>query len=86
MAVRGLAGVQRPFQSLVVHVIPRAPPLYLSLTVPDASSAARCSGPLAELCAWLIAVTSAVPGQINVKMEVSHGPVVETLPERSVAV
>lgn len=41
---------------------------------------------LAALCAWLTVVTGAEPGQINVAIEVPHGPVVETLLERGFAV
>ncbi len=41
---------------------------------------------LAELCAWLIAMTGAEPGHINVGIEVPHGPVVESLLERGFAV
>jgi transposase len=37
---------------------------------------------LAELCAWLLAVTGGEPAAIAVGIEVPHGPVVETLLER----
>jgi hypothetical protein len=41
---------------------------------------------LAELCDWLLAKTGAPPSAIAVGIEVSHGPVVETLLERGFAV
>lgn len=41
---------------------------------------------LAAMCAWLIATTGAEPGQIDVGIEVPHGPVVETLLERGFVV
>lgn len=41
---------------------------------------------LSEMCAWLIAATGALPGEIAVGIEVPHGPVVETLLERGFAV
>ena len=41
---------------------------------------------LNQMCAWLIATTSATPGEIAVGIEVPHGPVVETLLERGFAV
>ena len=37
---------------------------------------------LAELCAWLLAMTGAAPTVIAVAIEVPHGPIVETLLER----
>jgi transposase len=37
---------------------------------------------LAELCAWLLTITGAVPAAIAVAIEVPHGPIVETLLER----
>jgi transposase len=37
---------------------------------------------LAELCAWLVAMTGAEPAAIAVAIEVPHGPIVETLLER----
>ena len=37
---------------------------------------------LAELCAWLLAMTNAEPAVIAVAIEVPHGPIVETLLER----
>ena len=37
---------------------------------------------LTDLCAWLLAITGAEPGEIAVAIEVPHGPVVETLLER----
>ena len=37
---------------------------------------------LAELCAWLLTVTGAVPTAMAVAIEVPHGPIVETLLER----
>ena len=37
---------------------------------------------LAELCAWLLTLTGAVPAAIAVAIEVPHGPIVETLLER----
>jgi transposase len=37
---------------------------------------------LAELCAWLLAVSGGEPAVIAVSIEVPHGPVVETLLER----
>src|SRR5215467_10966769 len=41
---------------------------------------------LAELCAWLLAMTNAEPAVIAVAIEVPHGPIVETLLERGFAV
>jgi transposase len=41
---------------------------------------------LSAMCAWLMAVTGAEPDQINVGIEVPHGPVVETLLERGFVV
>lgn len=41
---------------------------------------------LTELCTWLIGKTGAEPGQIEVAIEVPHGPIVETLLERGFAV
>jgi hypothetical protein len=37
---------------------------------------------LSELCEWLVATAPAEPGEIAVAIEVSHGPIVETLLER----
>jgi transposase len=37
---------------------------------------------LAELCAWLLAMTGAEPAAIAIAIEVPHGPIVETLLER----
>ena len=37
---------------------------------------------LTNLCAWLLAITDAEPGEIAVAIEVPHGPVVEVLLER----
>src|SRR5262249_57662909 len=37
---------------------------------------------LSELCTWLLERTKALPGQIGVAIETSHGPVVELLLER----
>src|SRR5215831_5461437 len=41
---------------------------------------------LAELCAWLLAMTNAEPAVIAVAIEVPHGPIDETLLERGFAV
>src|SRR5260370_25692729 len=42
---------------------------------------------LAEMAAWLLATSGAAePGQIDIAIEVPHGPVVETLIERGFAV
>jgi transposase len=41
---------------------------------------------LADLCAWLLAVTGAAPTVIAGAIEVPHGPIVETLLERGFAV
>jgi transposase len=41
---------------------------------------------LAELCAWLLAMTNAEPAVIAVAIEVPHGPIVETLLERGFVV
>src|SRR5215471_10031098 len=41
---------------------------------------------LAELCAWLLAMTNAEPAVIAVAIKVPHGPIVETLLERGFAV
>ena len=37
---------------------------------------------LSALCSWLVATTGAAAEQINVAIEVPHGPVVETLIDR----
>ena len=41
---------------------------------------------LAEMAQWLLATTQAEPGAIHVAIEVTHGPVVETLLERGLNV
>src|SRR3990172_5132863 len=43
---------------------------------------ARSGAGLAELCDWLVAGSGAEAGAVAVAIEVSHGPVVETLLER----